>query len=350
MMLGSLLFSGLLFSAHALVSYMVIDDIPVPLQRSNPRFLDKLRASMRSRKLSYSTEKTYIHWIKSFVRYNKMRHPNQLGAREVDAYLTWLAVDRLVSPGTQAIALNSLIFLFQKFLGRELGQLTYTHSKPKRRLPQVLNHEESLRIIDHMRGQPKLMVQILYGSGLRQAECCSLRIKDVDFGMNELIVRCGKGNRDRRTLLPRSLIPDLRTQISKVEHLHTKDLARGLGEVYLPGALSRKYPGAALEIAWQYLFPSVTIGVDPRTGQARRHHIHPTTIRKALRRSLRKSGVTKPVTCHTFRHSFATRLLEKGYDLRTIQELLGHADIATTEIYTHVLNKGGRGVISPIDD
>ncbi|MDP7153431.1 MAG: integron integrase [Gammaproteobacteria bacterium] len=312
--------------------------------------MDRLRAYIRNQKLSYSTEKTYVHWIKVFLRFNRMQHPDNLGAREVDAFLSWLAIDRHVAPGTQAIALNAVIFLFHRFLGRELGKLAYTRAKSKRRLPQVLSHQEAMQIIQLMHGQSKLMIQILYGTGLRQAECYSLRIKDVDFGMNELIVRSGKGNKDRRSILPRSLQPDLRRQIDKTRCLHAKDLSRGFGEVYLPDALDRKYPGAARETGWQFLFPSTTIGIDPRTGQSRRHHIHPTTLRKALRLALRKSGISKPVTCHTFRHSFATRLLEKGYDLRTIQELLGHADISTTEIYTHVLNKGGRGVISPIDD
>ena len=329
---------------------MSIDDIPVALQRNNPRFLDRLRAFIRSQKLSYATEKTYVHWIKAFLRFNRMRHPDELGAEEVDAYLSWLAVDRLVSPGTQAIALNALVFLFHRFLSRELGPLAFTRSKVRRRLPQVLSHKEAMKIICLMHGLPKLMIQILYGTGLRQGECCSLRIKDVDFGMNELIVRSGKGNKDRRSILPQSLLSDLQAQVDKARRQHAKDLARGYGEVYLPGALARKYPGAARETGWQFLFPSKTIGLDPRTGQARRHHIHPTTVRKALRHALQKSGIPKPVTCHTFRHSFATRLLEKGYDLRTIQELLGHTDISTTEIYTHVLNKGGRGVISPIDD
>ena len=329
---------------------MIIDDIPVPIPQTRPRFMDQLRACMRNQKLSYATEKTYVHWIKTFFRFNRMKHPDNLGAREVDTFLSWLALKRQVSPGTQAIALNSLIFLFKRFLERDLGQLTFTRAKAKRRLPQILHHEEALKIIGLMQGLPKLMVQILYGTGLRQAECCSLRIKDVDISMNELIVRSGKGNRDRRTILPQSLLLDLNAQIKKVKELHEKDLARGFGEVYLPNALDRKYPSRACEFGWQYLFPSATIGTDPRTGQARRHHIHPTTIRKALRRALQESRISKHVTCHTFRHSFATRLLEKGYDIRTIQELLGHTDISTTEIYTHVLNRGGRGVVSPIDD
>lgn len=328
---------------------MTIDDIPVPIRREPTRFVDQLRAFMRDRKLAYTTEKTYIHWIKQYIRFNRMRHPKELGAKEVDAYLSWLATHRNVAPGTQSIALNALVFLHQKYLGIELGGLAYTRSKVRRRIPQVLSHYEAADIIQRMTGLPKLMMQIMYGAGLRQAECCSLRVKDVDFGMRELIVRAGKGNKDRRTVLPESIESDLGSQIARVQQRHAHDLERGYGEVYMPDALDRKYPAAARELGWQFMFPSTTIGVDPRTGVMRRHHIHPSTVRKALRRAVLESRIPKPVTCHTFRHSFATRLLEKGYDLRTIQELLGHTDISTTEIYTHVLNKGGRGVISPLD-
>ncbi|TDJ48444.1 MAG: integron integrase [Gammaproteobacteria bacterium] len=326
-----------------------MDDIPVPIRRDRPRLVDRLRASMRDRKLAYTTEKTYIHWIKQFIRFNRLRYPKAMGAKEVDAYLSWLATDRNVAPGTQSIALNALVFLYQKYLGTELGVLAYTRSKVRQRVPQVLSHSEAADIIQRMTGLPKLMMQIMYGAGLRQAECCSLRVKDIDFGMRELIIRAGKGNRDRRTVLPESIESDLSLQITRVRQRHAGDLERGYGEVYMPDALERKYPAAARELGWQFMFPATTIGVDPRAGVMRRHHIHPSTVRKALRRAVLASRIHKPVTCHTFRHSFATRLLEKGYDLRTIQELLGHADISTTEIYTHVLNKGGRGVISPID-
>ncbi len=260
-----------------------------------------------------------------------------------------MANERHASPGTQAIALNALVFLFEKHLERDLGELDFSRAKPRHRVPQVLTHTEALVIIGGMRGVSRLMIQIMYGSGLRQAECCALRIKDVDFGMRELIVRDGKGRKDRRTVLPQSLEIPLHIQIDAVRELHATDIGEGFGEVYLPHRLTDKYPHAAREAAWQFLFPSACIGADPRNGQMRRHHIHPSTVRRALKKAVRASGIPKPVTCHTFRHSFATRLLEKGYDLRTIQELLGHSNISTTEIYTHVLNKGGRGVISPID-
>lgn len=326
-----------------------MDDIPIAIRLVRRRFVDELRRSIRRRNLAYTTEKTYVHWIKVFIRFNRMRHPDTLGARHVDAFLSWMANERHASPGTQAIALNALVFLFEKHLERELGDLDFSRAKPRHRVPQVLTHAEALDIIGGMRGVTRLMIQIMYGSGLRQAECCSLRIKDVDFGMRELIVRGGKGRKDRRTVLPQSLETPLHIQIDAVRELHAADIGEGFGEVYLPHRLANKYPHAARETAWQFLFPSASIGADPRTGHMRRHHIHPSTVRRALKKAVRASGIPKPVTCHTFRHSFATRLLEKGYDLRTIQELLGHSNISTTEIYTHVLNKGGRGVISPID-
>lgn len=326
-----------------------MDDIPIPIRKAEARLIDDLRRSIRDRNLAYTTERTYIHWIKVFLRFNQMRHPEDLGHREVDSFLSWLANDRNVSPGTQSIALNALVFLFEKFMKRDLGDLSYSRAKSHRRIPQVLSHAEAIKIIGWMKGATRLMIQIMYGSGLRQAECCSLRIKDIDFGMREIIVRDGKGRRDRRTVLPQSLESSLQLQVDTVRELHIKDIANGFGEVYLPNRLADKYPRAARETAWQFLFPSTTIGADPRTGVLRRHHIHPSTIRRALKKAVRASRIPKPVTCHTFRHSFATRLLEKSYDLRTIQELLGHNDISTTEIYTHVLNKGGRGVVSPID-
>jgi len=263
--------------------------------------------------------------------------------------LSWLAAHRHVSPGTQAIALNALIFLYHRFFERDLGPLTFKRARPKWRVPEVLSHREAMKIISHVRPPIRYMIQLMYGSGLRQAECCSVRIKDIDFEMNELVIRFGKGNRDRRTVLPDALRGVLQHQIARVERLHAADLAAGYGKVYLPGALGRKYPNAARETRWQFLFPARVPAPDPATGMIRRHHVHPSWVRKNLRSAVREVSINKNVTCHTFRHSFATRLLEKGYDLRTIQELLGHTDIATTEIYTHVLNKGGRGVISPID-
>ena len=327
-----------------------MDDIQVPIASKSPRLLDQVRRLMRERKLAYTTEKTYLHWIRRYIRFHKMRHPSEMGAVEVDEFLSWLAVERRVSPSTQAIALNALVFLYERFFEKSLGSLTFKRSRTQRRIPEVLSHDEAMAIIRLIDHKPIcLLVKLLYGSGLRQAECCSLRIKDIDFSMSELIVRHGKGRKDRRTVLPDLLHTDLAVQINAVEKLHQYDLANGFGEVFMPDALARKYPNSAREVGWQYVFPARAPATDPATGVIRRHHIHPTWVRKHVTKAVRASGIHKRITCHTFRHSFATRLLEKGYDLRTIQELLGHTDISTTEIYTHVLNKGGRGVVSPID-
>jgi len=327
-----------------------MEDIPKAIANRPVRFMDKLRVRMREQGLAYSTEKTYLHWIHSFIRFHRMRHPHDMGSAEVDAFLSWLAVHRHVAPATQAIVLNALVFLYQRFYEKDLGALTFKRARPKRRVPEVLSHREATDIIDQIKLPMRYMIQLMYGSGLRQAECCSLRIKDIDFEMNEVIVRSGKGNRDRRTVLPEILCGPLQNQIQKVDRLHAADLAAGFGEVYLPTALERKFPNAAAETRWQFLFPARAPAVDPMTGMIRRHHVHSSWVRKNLAAAVRASGINKHVTCHTFRHSFSTRLREKGYDLRTIQKLLWHTDISTTEIYTHVLNKGGRGVISPVDD
>lgn len=325
-----------------------MDNVPVPVNHLSGRFLDGLRVRMREKKLAYTTEKTYLHWIRSFIRFHRYRHPRDMAAAEVDQYLSWLAVDRRVAPATQAIALNALVFMFQRHLHTDLGALEYRRARPKRRIPVVLTHEEALAIIDGLPDKIRLFVQILYGSGLRQAECCNLRIKDIDFGMNEIVVRNGKGGKDRRTLLPVQLRKRLTRQVEIVKRLHAVDVAAGYGKVYMPEGLGRKYPHGCSETEWQFLFPNRAPAADPVSGVIRRHHMHPSWVRKNIKLARIAAGVTKLVTCHTFRHSFATRLLENGYDLRTIQELLGHADITTTEIYTHVLNKGGRGVIGPL--
>ena len=326
-----------------------IDDIPVPVNHTPGKFIQQLRIRMRQQKLAYTTEKTYIHWVRMFIRHHRYRHPKDMGAAEVDQFLSWLAVERRVAPATQAIALNALIFLYHRHLRLDLGQLEYRRARPKRRLPVVLTHEEALALIDCLPANIRLFVQLLYGTGLRQAECCNLRVKDIDFGMHEIIVRQGKGGKDRRTLLPQQLEAALLRKIDYVKKLHAADLAAGYGEVYLPDALSRKCPAACKETGWQFLFPNRAPSADPVTGVIRRHHVHPSWIRKCIKKARLQAGIDKLVTCHTFRHSFATRLLERGYDLRTIQELLGHADINTTEIYTHVLNRGGRGVQGPLD-
>ncbi len=305
---------------------------------------------MRGRNLAYSTEQTYVHWIRAFIRFHRMRHPAEMGSAEVDEYLSWLAVVRRVSPGTQAIALNALVFLYDKFLEQPLGELRYSRPKQKRRVPQVLTHREALEIISHLNLPFSLMARLMYGAGLRLMETCRLRVKDVDFGMQEILVRSGKGNKDRRTVLPASLVGDLKAQIADVRRLHAYDRSRGYGEVHMPAALERKYPRAASETGWQFVFPARDVAPDPADGVLRRHHVHATWVQRKVKTAVRASGLAKPASCHTLRHSFATRLLERGYDIRTIQELLGHSDVATTEIYTHVLNRGGRGVVSPIDD
>ncbi|MDP7271873.1 MAG: integron integrase [Gammaproteobacteria bacterium] len=325
-----------------------MDDVRNAIAENPTCFLDQLRVLMRERQLAYTTEKTYLHWIRKFIRFHKLRHPKDMGAREVDEFLSWLASRRRVSPATQAIALNALVCMYKHHIGRDLGDLEFRRARPKRRVPQVLSHDEALALIDTMHDPVQLAFQLLYGSGLRQAECLNLRIKDIDFGMNEIIVRQGKGGKDRRTLLPGTLKNTLEIQIGRIRRLHQEDLAQGFGEVYLPPALARKFPSADKETGWQFLFPSRNIVADPVTGVLRRHHLHQSCFRKAIKKGLRITKISKHVTSHTFRHSFATRLLERGYDLRTIQELLGHSDISTTEIYTHVLNKGSRGVSGPL--
>jgi integron integrase len=326
----------------------MMDDVRTPLAEKPARFLDQLRVLMRQQQLAYPTEKTYLHWIRKFIRFHGRRHPKDMGAAEVDEFLSWLASHRQVAPATQAIALNALIYMYRHQLGNDLGTLHFRRARPQRRVPQVLTHAEAMSLIERMHQPMRLAVQILYGSGLRQAECLSLRIQDIDFGMNEIIIRHGKGGKDRRTLLPETIREELALQVDRVNKLHQVDCAQGYGEVYIPPALARKYPSACRETGWQFLFPSKNIAADPVTGVLQRHHFHTSCIRKAIKKSVAGVGLHKRVSSHTFRHSFATRLLECGYDLRTIQELLGHADITTTEIYTHVLNKGGRGVTGPL--
>jgi integron integrase len=310
---------------------------PIP---NNPlRLMDTIRKSIREQHLAYTTEQTYIHWIRNFIRFHNKRHPQEMGAKEVDEYLSWLGVHRQV---------NSIVYMYRHIFAAELGALNFHRARPKRRVPQVLSHEEALALIDAMRGLPQLAARLMYGTGVRAAECLSLRIKDIDFSMGEIVVRQGKGGKDRRTVLPESIIDELKRQIERVKIQHISDCAQGYGEVYIPPALARKYPQAQHETAWQFLLPSSRIAQDPISKIMRRHHLHASRIGKAITKARRTISLHKPVTSHTFRHSFATRLLEQGYDLRTIQELLGHSDIKTTEIYTHVLNKGVRGVRGPL--
>ncbi|RLA39468.1 MAG: recombinase XerD [Gammaproteobacteria bacterium] len=327
-----------------------MDDIKLVVDSRSPRFLDQLRVHIRKNGLAYKTEQTYVHWVKRFIIYHNKRHPKDMSMGEVEDFLGYLSVDRSCSVNTQRTTLNALVYLYRRFLGVEVGKLEFTLARSHRRLPVVYSREEIIAILTHLRGVYRLQVELMYGTGLRKAELLSLRIKDIDFGSNNIFVRGGKGNKDRSIMLPLKLIASLQDQIKAVERLHDDDVREGYGEVYLPDALQRKYPGAAREIGWQYLFPSKKVGRDPRSGILRRHHMHPTSLAKQLRRAVRAADVRKPARSHSFRHSFATHLLEDGYDIRTIQELLGHSDVATTEIYTHVVNRGGKGVKSPFDE
>lgn len=326
-----------------------MEDIKVRVELSSPKFLDQLRVHMRKQGLAYATEKTYILWSRRFINFNNKTHPAKLGKNDVDAFLTFLAVDRHCSINTQKTALNALNYLFTRFLSIDISGLQFSPARSQRRLPVVYSRGELSRIFSNLKGSYRLMSELMYGSGLRLAECLSLRVKDLDFDGLNLIVRNGKGGKDRSTILPEKLIPLLRQQIERVRILHQQDINDGYGEVYLPDALNRKYPNAAFELGWQFVFPSSRIGADPRTGVLRRHHVHPTAVSKAVKRALKVSHVHKPAKTHSFRHSFATHLLENGYDIRTIQDLLGHSDISTTEIYLHVINRGGKGVVSPVD-
>lgn len=326
-----------------------MDDIRPAIVAGSNRFLDKVRQNMRDKGYAYQTEKTYLHWIKRFILFHKKQHPDLMDESHINAFLSDLGTQRFCSPATQRVALNALVFLFRQFMQKDIEKLDFEKARIRRRLPVVLTHAEVQQILSHLTGTYHLMVSLLYGSGLRQNELLNLRVKDLDFELGTLTVRSGKGDKDRTTLLPQSLHEPLLAQIAKVQKLHIRDTEDGFGEVHMPYALAKKYAGAARELGWQFIFPSTTIGTCPRTGVLRRHHLHPTALRKHVSRARRQANITKHVKCHTFRHSFATRLLQNGYDLRTIQKLLGHTDVTTTEIYTHVLNKGAMGVISPID-
>ncbi len=326
-----------------------MDDIRRRIPSKPTRFIDQLRLHIRNSGLAYQTEQTYIHWVKRFIYFNNKQHPKHFGMAEVEIFLSHLANNRDCSLNTQRIALNALVYLYKRFLGVDVGQLHFAPARSHRRLPVVYSKPEITAILSQLRGVHRLQIELMYGTGLRKAELLSLRIKDIDFGSNNIFVRGGKGNKDRTTMLPQKLVPALQRQIEKVKQLHIQDIADGYGDVFLPNALSKKYPNAAKETAWQYLFPSSKIGRDPRSGVLRRHHLHPTALTKQIHRAVLAAGINKPARAHSFRHSFATHLLESGYDLRTIQELLGHSDITTTEIYTHVVNRGGKGVLSPAD-
>jgi integron integrase len=314
------------------------------------KLLDQVRSVARMRHLSLRTEEAYSDWIKRFILYHQKRHPSEMGADQIREFLTHLAVNGHVSASTQNQALCALLFLYRDVLSVELPFVDgIKRARRPTRLPVVFTKEEVERLLGHLAGTYSLICCLLYGSGLRLMEALRLRIKDVDFNYHQIIVRAGKGEKDRRTVLPRPLIEPLRRQMARVKLLHEQDLSQGFGAVPLPYALERKYPNAAREWPWQYLFPAANHSKDPRSGVVRRHHASPDSVQHHVKKALRQAGIAKHGGCHTLRHSFATHLLDDGYDLRTIQELLGHSDVRTTMIYTHVLNKGGRGVRSPLE-
>lgn len=316
------------------------------------KLLDQLRDCIRTKHYSVRTEEAYVGWVRQFILYHNKRHPQEMGAAEVNQFISCLAVERHLSASTQNQALSAVVFLYQHVLGVELDGVRLDSARPQtpKRIPTVLSKSEARSVLGKMDGVNRIMAQVMYGCGLRLMEVLRLRVKDVDFANRQMVVRDGKGENDRVTVFPDTLMEPLRLHLRQVKAMHDKDLLDGYGTVYLPYALERKYPNASREWAWQYVFPSPTRSPDPLTGIVRRHHIHETTIQKAIKQAARLAKIDKPVSPHTFRHSFATHLLENGYDIRTVQELLGHKDVRTTMIYTHVLGKGGLAVRSPLDD
>jgi integron integrase len=316
-----------------------------------PRLLDRVRWHLRVKHYSLRTEQAYSEWIRRFILFHGKRHPNEMGEEEIARFLSHLAIDGQVAASTQNQAFSALLFLYRHVLDRKLDFIDgveRVRRPPK--LPVVFTRAEARAVLAHLKGDYRLMAHLLYGSGLRLLECLRLRVKDIDFGYSQIIVREGKGMRERITILPERLGRSLQAHLARVKELHQRDLARGGGTVYLGGALHRKYPNAARQWAWQYVFPAEKISVDPRSGEKRRHHIAERNLQNAVKDAICASGIPKAASCHTFRHSFATHLLEKGYDIRTVQELLGHKDVTTTMIYTHVCNRPGLGIRSPVDE
>ncbi len=316
------------------------------------KLLDRVRDAVRLKNYSYRTEKAYVNWVKRYILFHEKRHPEEMGRDEIEAFLTHLAVEGNVAASTQNQALSALLFLYNEVLYKPLGFVEVTWAKKPVRLPVVLTKKEVSAVMKHLSGASLLVVQLLYGSGLRLTECLRLRVQDVDFGQKILFVRDGKGQKDRTTTFPQVVIAPLQTHLNRVKQLHHQDLQQGLGYAPLPTALARKYPNAEIEWLWQFVFPSANLSKNPREANEKlyRYHLHESTVQRAVRQAAKLAKIGKRVTPHTFRHSFATHLLEVGYDIRTIQELLGHKDVKTTMIYTHVANRGVLGVRSPLDE
>jgi len=317
---------------------------------AKPRLLDQVRDVIRCKHYSIRTEQSYVDWIKRYIYFHDKKHPEAMNEAHISSFLTYLAVQRKVASSTQNQALCALLFLYRDVLQKDLGNFdNLVRAKMPAKLPVVFTRDEIRSILLQLEGPAWIMGQLLYGAGLRLMECVRLRVKDIDFGYKQVVVRDGKGHKDRVTMLPEVVIDPIQRHLAKVKHMHDKETKAGFGTVYLPYALERKYPHANREWGWQYVFPATKRSIDPRSGMEQRHHISEAVLQRAIKDAIRQSGITKPGSCHSMRHSFATHLLESGYDIRTVQELLGHKDVSTTMIYTHVLNKGGKGVVSPSD-
>lgn len=319
------------------------------MAQQSKKLLDQVRDAIRRKHYAYRTEETYVSWIRQYILFHHKRHPQEMGAAAIEAFLTYLAQERHVSASTQNQALSAILFLYREVLHMPVSGVEVTWANKPKRLPTVLSQEETRCVLAGLTGAQRLMGQLLYGSGLRLMECLRLRVKDVDFAQRHIVVRDGKGAKDRVTLLPELVTAPLQQQLKHVKLIHEKDLQAGYGRTSLPDALSVKYPNADREWGWQYIFPSSKVSLDKRTDVMRRHHLHESVLQKAIKQAAKQAGIVKPVGPHTFRHCFATHLLESGYDIRTVQELMGHKDVKTTMVYTHVMNKGPLGVRSPLD-
>jgi integron integrase len=321
-----------------------------PQGGSSPKLLERVRAAVRMKHYSRRTEQAYVHWIRRFIVFHNKKHPSTMSASEIGAFLSWLAVQRRVSASTQNQALSAVLFLYRDVLEMEVGAIGQVpRARVPSRLPVVLSRDEVGRLMEHVNGKVWIIVALLYGAGLRIEECLQLRMKDLDFDRHQIVVRRGKGQKDRRTMLPVAVREPLQAHLKEVKRQHERDLAQGAGRTILQFALDRKYPNASRDWVWQFVFPASRICRDPRWGPPSRYHLHETVVQRAVADAAREAGLVKRVSPHTFRHSFATHLLEDGYDIRTVQELLGHADVSTTMIYLHVLNRGALGVRSPVD-